>query len=71
MEFSKCYECVLSKRLEPGITINGQIVGVYTLICLATGEQLEITRCIKDHQSKTNEYIKALKAETEALLADE
>jgi hypothetical protein len=48
MEFRKCEPCLLCKKLEPGITIHCEIVGVYTLVCLATGEKLEITSCIKN-----------------------
>jgi hypothetical protein len=48
MEFWKCFDCVLCKKAEPGITLAGETVGQYTLMCMATKERLEITTCIKN-----------------------
>jgi hypothetical protein len=50
MEFRKCFECVLCKRIEPGLTLAGETVGNYTLMCMATKERLEITECIKEER---------------------
>lgn len=47
MDFKKCVDCRLGKIYEPGIALTGLVVGKFTIVCLATGEKLEITSCIK------------------------
>ena len=51
MEFKKCFDCVLCKKFEPGINLNGSLTCTYMLICMATGEKIEITKCIKTQEN--------------------
>jgi hypothetical protein len=55
MEFKKCFECVLCRKFEPGINLNGALTCTYILICMATGEKLEVTKCVKENHHRLND----------------